>query len=97
MEIHFYENADRCSSGVVLHCDWTGTEAAIESKQEDVHTTQMGLLSTSYLIMGHRVFIHPSIGEPYEITLRPHGSDKDRMVRPAQAMFGMWRSGVFSK
>ena len=97
MEIHFYECADQCSSELVLHCDWVGTEAAIEQQNADIHTTQMGLLSTTYLHSGRRVFIHPVAGEPYEVTLKNQGVDPDRMVRPSQNMFAMWRSGVFSK
>lgn len=97
MEIHFYEDADRCPDGVILHCDWVGTQRAIDERCPYIDTTQMGLLSTTLLHFGYRVFIHPQRGDSYEITFQGDEADPDRSVRLAQNMFRMWAGGVFSK
>lgn len=97
MEIHFYEDIDRCPDGVMLHCDWVGTQQAIHEKKQYIDTTQMGLLSTTLLHLGYRVFIHPQCGDSYEITFKHEGADPDRSVRPSQNMFRMWTGGMFNK
>lgn len=97
MEIHFYERSDLCPDSAILHCDWAGTETALRLQHGNVHTTQMGLLSSLYLCSGHRVFIHPAAGEPYEVTLKGPEADPDRSVRPSQNMFRMWAGGIFNK
>lgn len=95
-EIHFYESVKVIPDDVrVLH-DWQSTYDAIEEMYLDnIHTTQMCLMSTSLIVKGYRIFVHQQNGVVYELHLRDKEHQDDYAVRVSQNMFGMWRSNVF--
>ena len=42
---------------------------SIEAGQYIIHTTQVALVSISLIHAGYRIFIYPSVGKPFEITI----------------------------
>lgn len=95
MEIHFYESINVCPSDRKILHDWESTTAAIDNRTNEIHTTQMCMLSVTLLHDGYRVFVHQSNGVMYEITLRSKDNTGDRAVRYSQNVYGMWASNVF--
>jgi YD repeat-containing protein len=96
-EIHFYESMnvlpeDKC----VIH-DWESINEILRERKQvgEVHTTQMCMLSTTWILSGYRVFVHQGNGIVYEITLRDKDHQGDRAIRIAQNMYAMWAGGVF--
>lgn len=95
MEIHFYEEASFCPADKNLLIDWQGSYTAIENRREEIHTTQMCLLSSTLFHKGYRVFVHQNNGVAYELTLRTKENNGDKTVRHSQSMYAMWASNVF--
>ena len=95
MEIHFYESLKYYPVEYDIYLDWAGTKNAIDNKEENIHTTQMCMLSTTLLLDGYKVFVHQDNGIIYEITLQNKDNHGDRTVRIAQNMYAMWASNVF--
>jgi hypothetical protein len=94
-EIHFYEYNPPLYIGA-LH-DYRHTHYAIQcGKFKAIHTTQMGLLSTSLLEKGYHIFIHEYGREPYEIKLGDNECT-NRYIRAGHNLFKMWVSGEFAK
>ena len=96
-EIHFYESMNVIPNDVnVLH-DWDSVSAIWRDNEytEDIHTTQMGMLSTSWFVMDYRVFVHQGDGVVYEITLKDKEHQGDRAIRQSQDMYKLWASNVF--
>lgn len=95
-EIHFYESLGVIPNNVKVFYDWQSTRDAIdETCLEDIHTTQMCLLSTSLFVREYRVFVHQDNGVVYELTLQNKERRGDHSVRLGQNMYGMWASNVF--
>lgn len=95
MEIHFYESLKYYPVEYGIYLDWAGTKNAIDNKEENIHTAQMCMLSTTLLLDGYKVFVHQDNGIIYEITLQNKDNHGDRAVRPAQNMYAMWAGNVF--
>ena len=104
MEIHFYESMAVLPEGKDIIHDWKGMQNIWDCLHNNcndlnmtsiIHTTQMCMLSTTWLIKGHRMFVHQDNGVVYEITLKSNGGTGDRAVRDAQNVYGMWASNVF--
>ena len=51
--IHFYEYIDNFV-GLGICFDWWGTEKAIREDVKEIHTTQMGFLSTFLFELGYQ-------------------------------------------
>ena len=94
MEIHFYESLKYYPVEYGIYLDWAGTKNAIDNKEENIHTTQMCMLSTTLFLDGYKVFVHQDNGIIYEITLQNKDNHGDRAVRIAQNMYAMWASNV---
>lgn len=95
-EIHFYESLNVIPGDVRVLYDWQSTIDAIEEMcLDNIHTTQMCLLSTSLIIKGYRVFVHQGNGVVYELHLRDNEHQGDHTLRISQNMYGMWASNVF--
>lgn len=93
-EIHFYEcHLDIPAGRPYCRC-WHETEERGNNGVAHITTTQMGLLSTSWLEKGYRVFVHVTGGASFEIRIgASDGTDKE--IRPAHNLFRMWQSGAF--
>lgn len=102
-EIHFYEYehplAFEMENGNLTKMlyGYRETDEAIQRGKKYIHTTQMGLLSSTLLHKkhGYRVFIHPKDKEMYEITLKTKENNGERTVRYHQNAYRMWAGGVF--
>jgi hypothetical protein len=95
-EIHFYESLNVIPENQRVFYDWQSAIDAIEEMcLDNIHTTQMCLLSTSLIIKGYRVFVHQGNGVTYELHLRDNEHQGDHTLRLSQNMYGMWASNVF--
>lgn len=95
-EIHFYEALNVIPNDIKVFYDWQSTCDAIEEMcLDNIHTTQMCLLSTSLIIKGYRVLVHQANGITYELHLRDNEHQGDHTLRLSQNMYGMWASNVF--
>ena len=104
MEIHFYESMAVLPYGEVVIYDWKSIndiwnrvygENESQNIVSTIHTTQMCMLSSTWLHKGYRMFVHQDNGIVYEITLKSKGGTGDRSVRDAQNVYAMWASNVF--
>lgn len=104
MEIHFYESMAVLPYGEVVIYDWKSINDIwnrVYSENENpnivstIHTTQMCMLSNTWIHKGYRMFVHQDNGIVYEITLKSKGRTGDRSVRDAQNVYAMWASNVF--
>lgn len=68
-EFHLYlSDYEMTRDSCCLH-SYVATKKAIEQGQDQIYTTQVALVSTSLIHAGYRIFIYPSVGKPFEITL----------------------------
>ena len=104
MEIHFYESTTVLPEGETIIDDWQGMHNIWECMHNNwdnwnmmpiIHTTQMCMLSNTWILAGYRMFVHQGNGITYEITLKSKGGTGDRAVRTAQNVYAMWASNVF--
>lgn len=104
MEIHFYESMRVLPEGKIIIYDWKSIKNIWECIHENrdnlrhvpiIHTTQMCMLSNTWIFAGYRMFVHQDNGIVYEITLKSKGGTGDRAVRDAQNVYAMWASNVF--
>jgi hypothetical protein len=104
MEIHSYESMAVLPEGKYIIHDWKAMNVIWEdlhnnpenlSMTWDIHTTQMCMLSSTWLHKGCRIFVHQDNGIVYEITLKSKGGTGDRAVRDAQNVYAMWAGNVF--
>ena len=94
MEIHFYDAQISVPADVDQYYGWVDTVRAINNKVEEIHTTQMGLLTTALFEHGYRILIHPYDNAEYEIKLGQNECT-DREIRMAHNLFKMWEVGSF--
>lgn len=105
MEIHFYEQMNVVPDDCNIICDWKSINDIWESMHNEwdnfnmpeIHTIQMCMLSTTWILKGYRMFVHQGNGVVYEIVLRDKNNQGDNAVRIAQNVYAMWASNVFRK
>lgn len=101
MEIHFYESMNVLPDGENIIHDWKSINDIfkhIYAKRDNyhiIHTTQMCMLSTQWLLAGYQMFVHQDNGITYEITLQSKNNNGNRAVRISQNVYAMWASNVF--
>lgn len=95
MEIHFYDSQLSVPADVDQCYGWVDTVRAVNSKVEQIHTTQMGLLQTALFDHGYRIFVHPYDDEAYEIKLGQNDCT-DREIKMETNIFNLWKAGEFS-
>jgi hypothetical protein len=94
MEIHFYDSQISVPANVDQYYGWVDTIRAVNNHIAQIHTTQMGILSTKLFEFGYKVFIHPYDNNTYEIKLGKNETT-DREIRMEHNLFNLWRSGEF--
>lgn len=105
MEIHFYESMNVVPKDCDIICDWKSINSIWESvfnewenfNMPEIHTIQMCMLSTTWILKGYRMFVHQDNGIVYEIVLRNKNNQGDNAVRASQNVYSMWASNVFRK
>ena len=95
MEIHFHDSEITIPDTVMPYFGWVDTIRAVNRKESQIHTTQMGLLQTALFEHGYRIFVHPYDDEHYEIKLGSNDCT-DREIRMEHNLFNLWKAGEFS-
>jgi hypothetical protein len=93
-EIHFYDSQSSVPEDVDQYHGWVNTIRAINNNVEQIHTTQMGVLTTKLFEFGYRIFIHPYDSDSYEIKLG-HNETTNREITMSNNLFNLWKSGEF--
>lgn len=105
MEIHFYESTNVIPTNVTVIADWDSMNKIWNSLYNieasdimpEIHTIQMCMLSTTWLLKDYRLFIHQNNGIINEIVLRDKNNQGDNAIRVSQNMYAMWANNIFRK
>ncbi len=94
-EIHFYASELDCSADQKCLHGWKETEDAVASDVEEIHTTQMGLMSLLLILYKNfRLFVH-NVGQPVlEVHIEADNTWTSKEIRPAHNIFKMWEGGA---
>ena len=68
-EFHLYLDGYEMTRDSRCLYSYVATKWAIETGQHIIHTTQVALVGTYLIRAGYRIFIYPTVGKPFEITL----------------------------
>ncbi len=91
-QIHFYfgNYPDATANSYVL------TKATIEAGVKNIFTTQIVLCTTDLFRKGYRIFIHPIIGNEFEIKLGDNSPYTDKEIRMGHNLYKMLIAGTFN-
>lgn len=69
----------------------------IDASDEDmeIHTTQMGILSTALLLDCWHIVVHREDGSECEIALGDGNPSTKRDIQPKHDLYKLWRAGEF--
>ena len=93
-----YDGAESifCESG-----DYDTMEDILSDRRENprvndyILTTQMCFLSTDWIEMGYKIFVHDITGD-YEVRLGEDNERTHRYIRMGHNLFKMWHNGEFA-
>ena len=103
MEIHFYESINVVPNNCNVLYDWKSIHDIWQQMHDkpdnfnvpEIHTTQMCMLSNTWILKGYHMFVHQDNGIVYEITIKSKDNNGNRAVRIAQNVYAMWANNIF--
>lgn len=93
LHVHFSKDEEEC----LLVTDMFSTRSAIDTKKSIIHTTCSHFTHPRYWVNTYRLFIHPSVGDVFEITLGNKNTHTNRTLREDNNIEQMLLSGEFDK
>lgn len=75
---------------------YSATELAINYEKGIIHTTQIVLCTTDLFRKGYRIFIHPVLGNIFEIKLGDNSPYTDKDIRMGHNLYKMLIAGTFN-
>lgn len=102
-EIHFYESMNVVPNDCDIIYDWKSINdiwklmhnECDNFNMPEIHTIQMCMLSTTWILKGYRMFVHQDNGIVYEITIKSKDNNNNKSVRIAQNVYAMWSNNIF--
>lgn len=94
MEITFHSRTVFPTDGDRMLYSWQATERAINNREMNINTTQMGLLDARLWEFGYRIFVVDEYGK-YEIKIGADNERTSREIRSVHNLFQMWKNGEF--
>ena len=93
-EFHLYlDDYEMTHDSCCLH-SYVATKKAIEQGRARIDTTQVALVGTYLIRAGYRIFIYPTVGKPFELTLGKC-ANTSREIREAHNLEKLLVNGGF--
>ena len=93
-EFHLYlSDYEMTRDSACLH-SYVAVKKALEWGQRIIHTTQLSAIGTYLFHKGYRIFIYPSVGKPFEITLG-ECANTTREIRTTHNLVNLLINGEF--
>ena len=88
MEIHFYESINVVPNNCNVLYDWKSIHDIWQQMHDkpdnfnvpEIHTTQMCMLSNTWILKGYHMFVHQDNGIVYEITIKSKDNNGNRRL-----------------
>lgn len=95
-QIHFYFGGhNNLYPGTTVNT-YKLTKLLIEVEAEKIDTTQIVLCTTDLFRKGYRIFIHPVLGDIFEIKLGDNSPYTDKEIRMGHNLYKMLIAGTFN-